>query len=45
MRAINEENGHRGREGTMRKVTERYWRPEMHVDIKEWVKTCEQCEK
>ena len=45
MRAIHEENGHRGREGTMRKVTESYWWPEMHVDIKEWVKTCEQCEK
>ena len=43
MKVIDKENGHRGREGTIKTETERYWWPELHVEIKEWVKTCEQC--
>ena len=43
MEAAHELSGHRGREGTLRRVVERYWCPEMYVDVKDWVKTCEQC--
>ena len=45
LEAAHELSGHRGREGTLRKVVERDWWPEMYVDVKDWVKTCEQCEK
>jgi hypothetical protein len=45
MEAAHELSGHRGREGTLRKVVEWYWWPEMYVDLKDWVNTCEQCEK
>jgi hypothetical protein len=39
----HELSGHRGREGTLRKVVEWYWWLEMYVDVKGWVKTYEQC--
>jgi len=45
MKGANELSGHRGREGTLRKVVQRYWWPEMYVDVKDWEKTCEECEK
>jgi hypothetical protein len=45
MEAAHELSGHRGREGTLPKVVERYWWPEMYVVVKDWVKTCEQCQK
>ena len=43
--ATHELSGHRGREGTLRKVAEHYWWPEMYADVIECLKTCEQCEK
>jgi hypothetical protein len=45
MEAAHELSGHRGREGTLQMVVERYWWPEMYIDVKDWVKMCEQCDK
>jgi hypothetical protein len=39
MESAHELSGHPGREGTLRKIVERYWWPEMYVDVKDWVKT------
>jgi len=43
MDAANELSGLCGREGTLRKIVELYWSSEMYVNIKDWVKMCEQC--
>jgi len=45
LEAAHELSRHHGREGTLRKVVEQYWWPEKYVDVKDWVKTCGQCEK
>jgi len=45
MDAAHEMSRHRGREGTLRKVVERYWWPVMYVNVMDWVKTYKQCEK
>ena len=45
MEAAHELSGHRGKEGTLPKVVERYWWPEMNVDVKDWVTTCKHCKK
>jgi hypothetical protein len=45
MEAAHELSGHRGREGTLRMVVEWYWWSEMYVEVKDWVKLCEECEK
>jgi hypothetical protein len=45
MEAAHALSGHGGRERTLRKLVERYWWPEMFVDVNDSVKTCEQCEK
>lgn len=43
MEAEHELSGHHGREATLQMVLERYWWPDMYVDVKELVKTCEHC--
>jgi len=45
MEAAHTLSGHRGREGMLLKGVKRYCWPEMYVEVKGWVKTCEQCEE
>jgi hypothetical protein len=45
MEAAHELSGNRGREGTLGKVVEQYWWPELYVDVKDLVKMCQQCNK
>jgi hypothetical protein len=41
---LHDESGHRGREGTWRKVWYRYFWPKMFDHVEQYVKTCEQCQ-
>jgi len=45
MEAAHEVSGHHLREGMLRKVVEWYRWPEMYIDVKDSVKTCEHCEQ
>jgi len=45
MNAAHKLSRHCGREGMLRNVLEMYWRPEMYVDVKDSLKTCEPSEK
>jgi len=45
MEAAHEMSGHCGREETLQKEVEWYWWLEMYVNLKDWVKMCEECEK
>jgi hypothetical protein len=44
LKALHDEGGHRGREGTFRKLAERYWWPRMYDHVRDYVKTCKECQ-
>lgn len=44
LKAMHDDAGHRGREGTFRRVADRYFWSEMWKTVREYVKTCEQCQ-
>ena len=43
--ALHEESGHRGRDGTARKILERYWWRNIYRDTKMHVQSCDECQK
>jgi hypothetical protein len=43
--SLHEESGHRGREGTYRKIADRYWWEGMYEDVAKWIKTCDGCQR
>lgn len=45
MRMLHDDSGHRGREGTYRRVADRYWWEDMWQVVKQYVKTCEECQR
>ena len=44
MRALHKESGHRGVKGTFDKTFLRYWWSGLYNDVREYVKTCPQCQ-
>ena len=44
LRAAHEESGHRGREGTYRRVADRYWWQDLSARVASYVKTCKECQ-
>ena len=40
--ALHDESGHRGRDGTVKKVMERYWWRNVYRDAEEYVKSCDE---
>lgn len=42
---VHDEGGHRGRDETYRRVKLRAWWPNMEKDVREYVKTCDTCQK
>lgn len=44
LKALHEESGHRGREGTWRKAWTRYYWKGLYDDVKRHCKTCPQCQ-
>ena len=45
VRTLHDESGHRGREGTYRKISLRYWWDGMYKNVKMYVQSCEQSQK
>jgi hypothetical protein len=45
MTALHDESGHRGREGTWRKVAARYYWIGIYESVKRFVSTCEECQQ
>lgn len=45
IRAMHDEGGHRGREGTYKKIMLRYWWVGMYHDVRKFVQSCEPCQK
>ena len=43
--ALYDESGHRGRNGTVKKVMERYWWKNVYRDAEEYVKSCDECQR
>jgi hypothetical protein len=41
---LHDDGGHRGREGTFRRVADRYWWESMWKEVKQYVKTCRECQ-
>jgi RNase H-like domain found in reverse transcriptase/Integrase zinc binding domain len=41
---LHEQTGHRGREGTYRKIADRYWWPALYKDVANHCKTCAPCQ-
>ena len=44
MAALHEEGGHRGRDGTITKMLERYWWKNLYPDTKVHVQSCDECQ-
>lgn len=42
---LHDEGGHKGREGTYRRIADRYWWENLHQEVKNYVQTCEACQK
>lgn len=45
LQQLRGEGGHRGREGTYRRVADRYWWDNLYADVKAYVKSCLECQK
>ena len=45
LKSLHEESGHRGQEGTYRRVADRYWWKDLYKDAVKHVQTCEECQK
>lgn len=44
IKELHDQNGHRGRESTYRRVADRYWWDNLRKDVKSHVKPCEACQ-
>ena len=45
LKALHEESGHRGTNGTQKKMLERYWWRNVYRDTKEHVQSCDECQR
>jgi hypothetical protein len=45
LRELHDDSGHRGREGTYRRVADRYWWKDMWQSVKKYVRSCEECQR
>ena len=45
LQELHEESGHRGREGTYRRIADRYWWEKLHKACAAHVKTCDPCQR
>ena len=45
LKALHEESGHRGRDGTATKILKRYWWRNVYRDTKEHVQSCDECQR
>ena len=45
LQQLHDESGHKGREGTYRRVADRYWWDNLHAEVKSYVQSCEECQR
>jgi hypothetical protein len=45
LQELHDDSGHRGREGTYRRVADRYWWEQMWQTVKAYVKSCDECQR
>lgn len=45
LQQLQDESGHKGREGTYRRVADRYWWENLHFEVKSYVQSCEECQR
>jgi hypothetical protein len=45
LQELHDDSGHRGREGTYRRVADRYWWEQMWQTVKAYVKSCGECQR
>ena len=44
LQQLHNESGHKGREGTYRRVADRYWWDNLHAEVKSYAQSCEECQ-
>ena len=45
LQQLHDESGHKGREGTYRRVADRYWWENLHSEVKAYVQSCQKCQR
>ena len=45
LQQLHDKSGHKGREGTYRRVADRYWWDNLYVEVKSYVQSCEECQR
>ena len=45
LQQLHDESGHKGREGTYRRVADRYWWENLHSEVKAYVQSCQECQR
>ena len=45
LQQLHNESGYKGREGTYRRVADRYWWYNLHMEVKSYIRLCEECQR
>ena len=45
LQQLHDESGHKGREGTYRRVADRYWCDNLHAEVKSYIQSYEECQR
>ena len=45
LQQLHDESGHKGREGTYRRVADRYWWANLHLEVNAYLQSCEKCQR
>ena len=45
LKQLHDESGHKGRQGTYRRVADRYWWDNLLAEVKTYIQTCEECQR
>ena len=45
LQELHDSGGHRGKEGTYKRVADRFWWSNMYEDVKKYVRTCDVCQR
>lgn len=45
LQQLHDESGHKRREGTYRRIANRYWWDNLHAEVKSYVQSCEEYQR
>lgn len=45
MKSLHDDSGHKGREGTYKRIADRYWWDDLSTNVRTYVRSCERCQK